>query len=63
MAYVAIERFESVIRFSISRLQAVTACGCDCDSLFNVFIAANLRTGLGEDRKSWSTGHGQIIQT
>ena len=32
MASVAIERFESVIRFSRSRLHAVTAAGCDIET-------------------------------
>lgn len=55
MAYVAIDRFESVIKFSISTLQAVTAAGWVMASLFSVLIAANLRMAFGEERKSCRT--------
>ena len=55
IAYVAIDLFESVMRFSMSRLQAVTAAGCVMASLFRVLMAANLSTGFGEARKSCRT--------
>lgn len=55
MAYVAIDRLESVMRFSMSTLQAVTAAGWVIASLLSVLIAANLSTGLGDVKKSWRT--------
>jgi hypothetical protein len=55
MAYVATLLFASVIKFSMSMLQPATALGCDMASLFSVLIAANLRTGFGDERKSCST--------
>lgn len=63
MAYVAMERLESVMRFSMSRLQAVTAWGWVMASLFSVLMAENLRTGLGEERKSWRTTKDQPSDT
>lgn len=44
MASVAMERFTSWIRFSRSRLQAVTALGCAIATLLRVRTAANLCT-------------------
>lgn len=55
MAYVARLRFGSVMRFSISWLDATTAVGCVWASLLSVLMAANLSTGLGEVRKRLST--------
>lgn len=55
MAYVAMDRFESVIKFSMSTLQAVTAAGWVIANLLSVLMAANLSTGFGDVRKSWST--------
>ena len=42
MARVAMERFTSWIKFSRSRLQAVTALGCVIATLLRVRTAANL---------------------
>ncbi len=55
MARVAMERLESVIRFSRSRLQAVTAAGWVMDTWLSVLTAANLSVALGEEQKSWRT--------
>lgn len=49
------DRLESVIKFSMSKLHAVTAAGWVMASLLRVLIAANLRIALGEERKSCRT--------
>ena len=41
------------MRFSRSRLQAVTADGCVIETWFRVLTAANLRVALGEEQNSW----------
>lgn len=51
IASVAMERFTSWIRFSRSRLQAVTALGCVMATLLRVRTAANLEGGNGEREK------------
>mmetsp|Transcript_12633 Transcript_12633/g.31109 ORF Transcript_12633/g.31109 Transcript_12633/m.31109 type:complete len:206 (-) Transcript_12633:961-1578(-) len=55
MASVAIERFTSVIRFSMSRLHVVTASGCVMATRFSVRTAAKRSVALGDDRNSCST--------
>lgn len=55
IASVAIERLLSDIRPSISRLQEVNAAGCNIATLLSARIAANLRIGLEDERKSCST--------
>jgi hypothetical protein len=60
MAYVATLLFASVIKFSMSMLQPATALGWDMASLFSVLMAANLRTGFGDERKSCSTALGAV---
>ena len=55
IASVAIERLLSDIRPSISRLQEVNAAGCNIATLLSARIAANLRMGLEDERKSCST--------
>ena len=52
MAYVATLLLGSAIRLSRSTLQVATLAGCDRARAARVRVAANLRTGLGEDRKS-----------
>lgn len=48
-------RLGSVIRFSMSTLQPDTAAGWTIDSLFSDLMAANLSTGLGDERNNWKT--------
>lgn len=55
MANVAIDLFESVIKFSRSKLQAVTAAGCDIATWFRVLTAANRKVGLGEPQNTCRT--------
>ena len=55
IASVAMLLLTSVIRFSRSRLHAVTAAGCFMATLLRVLAAANLSVGLGELQKSWRT--------
>ena len=55
MASVAILLFTSVMRFSKSRLQVITDCGCIIATLLSVRTAANRNVGRGELKKSWST--------
>mmetsp|Transcript_3997 Transcript_3997/g.13008 ORF Transcript_3997/g.13008 Transcript_3997/m.13008 type:complete len:263 (+) Transcript_3997:962-1750(+) len=55
MASVAMERLTSVIRFSMSRLQAATAAGKVMATRFSVRTAAKRSVALGDDRKSCST--------
>jgi len=45
----------SAIRLSRSTLHVATLAGCDNARLASVRVAANLRTGFGEERKSWRT--------
>merc|ERR1719376_1745149 len=52
MASVAMLLFTSVIKFSRSKLQVVTADGCFMATLFKVLTPAYLNDGLGEDKKS-----------
>ena len=52
IAYVAILRFGSDIRFSMSTLHAATLDGCETAKALSVRMAANLRVGLGEERNS-----------
>ena len=49
------DRFGSVIRFSMSKLHAATANAWVMAALFKVRMAANRIVGLGEDRNSCST--------
>lgn len=60
MAYVATLRFVSVIRFSMSTLQVATLVGCEIASEASVRVAANFRTGFGDDKKSWRTEKARI---
>ena len=55
MASVAMERLESVMRFSISRLQVVTVSGWVMATRLSVRMAANRSVALGDDRKSCRT--------
>jgi hypothetical protein len=55
IAYVATLLFWSAIKLSRSTLQVATLVGCDRARAARVRVAANLRTGLGEDKKSWRT--------
>ena len=52
MASVAIERFESEIIFSKSKLQSVTVRGKAIATRFSARTAANRSEGLGDDRNS-----------
>mmetsp|Transcript_13061 Transcript_13061/g.42265 ORF Transcript_13061/g.42265 Transcript_13061/m.42265 type:complete len:209 (-) Transcript_13061:918-1544(-) len=55
MASVAMERFESLMRPSMSMLQGVTAIGCAIAILLSVRTAEKRHAGFGEQRKSCST--------
>mmetsp|Transcript_5709 Transcript_5709/g.12563 ORF Transcript_5709/g.12563 Transcript_5709/m.12563 type:complete len:209 (-) Transcript_5709:1060-1686(-) len=55
IASVAIERFESLMRPSMSMLHGVTASGWAMATLLSVRTAENLQHGFGEQRKSCST--------
>ena len=55
IASVAMERLASVIKFSMSRLHVLSACGWLIAILLSVRTAAKRSVGLGELRKSCST--------
>ena len=55
IAKVAIDRFWSEIRFSISRLQLVTESGFFRAIWLIARTAPNRRTGFDDDKNSWST--------
>ena len=55
IAYVAILRFESEMRFSMSRLHVATLLGWVRERALKTRMAANLSVGLGDERKSWRT--------
>lgn len=52
IAYVAILRFGSEMRFSMSTLHAATLAGYVTANALSVRMAANLRVGLGEERNN-----------
>lgn len=55
IAYVATLLLGSAMRFSRSTLQAATLVGCVKPSAARVRVAANFRTGLGDERNSCRT--------
>ena len=55
IANVAMLLLTSVIKFSKSKLQVITDCGCIIATLFNVLTAANRSVGLGELRNNCKT--------
>lgn len=55
IAYVATLLLGSAMRFSRSTLQAATLAGCVRASAARVRVAANFKTGLGDERNSCRT--------
>jgi hypothetical protein len=56
IAYVATLLLGSEIKPSKSTLQLATLVGCNSASEARVRVAANFRTGLGDDKNSCKTG-------
>lgn len=58
IARVAIDRFASVMRFSMSRLHVVTDSGCVMATWLRVRMAAKRNVALGADKNSCRTADG-----